>query len=191
VPLATQDATAISFRNRICKTCGINFKCEPKKKGGKYCSQECLDKSSHKIKSCKPGCSVNDLSSRMVQYKDGTFHRQQICSKCKRTKYILTNPEEKKEETRFEKQVKDIKSRYGESFYTSKKWLIIRYKALSTYKRECVLCGSKQKLHVDHIKPRSKYPELQYKLDNLQILCSDCNLGKSNLDETDYRSAKE
>lgn len=45
------------------------------------------------------------------------------------------------------------------------------------------------KMHVDHIKPRSKFPELALVLDNLQILCEDCNLGKSNKDETDWRGS--
>jgi 5-methylcytosine-specific restriction endonuclease McrA len=55
-----------------------------------------------------------------------------------------------------------------------------------------MLCGrSKRKhgvvIHVDHIKPKSKYPELALEYNNLQLLCEDCNLGKSNKYETDYR----
>lgn len=75
-------------------------------------------------------------------------------------------------------------------FYKSKEWLYVRYKALIRYKRKCMACGAtyeQTRLHVDHIKPRSKYPELELKIDNLQILCEDCNYGKSNLDETDLR----
>ena len=45
-------------------------------------------------------------------------------------------------------------------------------------------------LHVDHIKPRSKHPELELDINNLQILCKDCNLGKSNTDSIDYRFNK-
>ena len=40
---------------------------------------------------------------------------------------------------------------------------------------------------VDHIKPRSRYPALELTLTNLQVLCNDCNMGKSNDDETDFR----
>ena len=39
-------------------------------------------------------------------------------------------------------------------------------------------------LHVDHIKPRSKFPELELSLDNTQVLCADCNLGKGAWDDT-------
>lgn len=58
----------------------------------------------------------------------------------------------------------------------------------------CQCCGASQKdgavLHVDHIKPRSKYPELEFDVNNLQVLCADCNIGKSNIDETDWRGMK-
>lgn len=42
-------------------------------------------------------------------------------------------------------------------------------------------------MHVDHIKPFSRYPELAMKLSNLQLLCEDCNQGKGVRDETDWR----
>jgi 5-methylcytosine-specific restriction endonuclease McrA len=42
-------------------------------------------------------------------------------------------------------------------------------------------------MHVDHIKPRSKYPALELAEDNLQVLCELCNIGKSNTNETDWR----
>jgi len=77
-------------------------------------------------------------------------------------------------------------------FYRSDDWRQIRYQALKRYGRECVCCGAKPGngivLHVDHIKPRSKHPELELDLDNLQILCADCNLGKGNTDSIDYRN---
>jgi len=80
-----------------------------------------------------------------------------------------------------------------ENFYDSKEWRRVRYQALKLHGRQCLCCGQKApnvELHVDHIKPRSKYPELELDIDNLQILCKDCNLGKSNTDCIDYRIAK-
>lgn len=72
-----------------------------------------------------------------------------------------------------------------------RKWASIRYKALKASNGKCCLCGRGASdgvsLHVDHIKPKSKYPELKYELSNLQVLCEDCNIGKSNEDETDWR----
>jgi 5-methylcytosine-specific restriction endonuclease McrA len=49
-------------------------------------------------------------------------------------------------------------------------------------------CGeTKGEFHIDHIKPRSKFIELELCIDNLQVLCKSCNLEKSNKNEIDYR----
>lgn len=86
----------------------------------------------------------------------------------------------------------DYKKMPADEFYGSKKWRELRFVALRMAKGRCSLCGAKAsdgvQLHVDHIKPRSKYPQFQFDLDNLQILCEDCNIGKSNFDETDFRN---
>ena len=73
----------------------------------------------------------------------------------------------------------------------SEEWRTVRYVALRRSRGVCELCGAGpstgKPLHVDHIKPRSKYPEFELDEDNLQVLCYDCNLGKSNTDEIDWR----
>lgn len=78
-----------------------------------------------------------------------------------------------------------------DDFYRSSKWRELRYIALEKSGGACVLCGARAsdgvQLHVDHIVPRSRNIGLQYSLDNLQVLCQDCNLGKSNFDDTDWR----
>jgi predicted restriction endonuclease len=64
--------------------------------------------------------------------------------------------------------------------------LRLRFKVLKRDNFSCVQCGkspakdTKTVLHVDHIKPWSKGGETV--LSNLQTLCQDCNLGKSNLE---------
>ena len=75
----------------------------------------------------------------------------------------------------------------GPTFYESKAWQVLRYKALKQHGGKCQLCGNSGKLHVDHIKPRHRFPELELRLDNLQVLCKDCNLGKGAWDDTDWR----
>ena len=63
--------------------------------------------------------------------------------------------------------------------------LRLRFKVLQRDHFKCCICGaspakdSSVELHVDHIKPWSKGGETV--LDNLQTLCSKCNLGKSDL----------
>lgn len=70
-------------------------------------------------------------------------------------------------------------------------WNKLRYLILKRDGGRCCLCGRSAadgvKLHVDHIKPVSIYPDLYYDPDNLQTLCEECNLGKSDLDDTDWR----
>lgn len=67
-------------------------------------------------------------------------------------------------------------------FYSSQKWLSLRYNFLMNSDRVCVLCGSTNDLHVDHIIPRSIDQSLSLIESNLQILCKSCNFGKSNKD---------
>ena len=78
------------------------------------------------------------------------------------------------------------------NFFNSRAWKELRYKVLAKYGSTCMSCGRNPKIHnisiqVDHIKPRIKYPNLELDEDNLQVLCADCNQGKSYTDETDWR----
>ena len=80
----------------------------------------------------------------------------------------------------------------SKDFYVSKEWRRLRYRVIKKYSAECMACGRSKKyhgivIHVDHIKPRSKYPDMALQINNLQLLCEDCNLGKSNKCEVDWR----
>ena len=79
-----------------------------------------------------------------------------------------------------------------DGFYSSKEWRTVRYQVIKKFGGCCMACGRSKKdhgivIHVDHIRPRSKHPELALCFENLQLLCEDCNLGKSNTDRTDWR----
>lgn len=81
------------------------------------------------------------------------------------------------------------------AFYDSDEWRRLRYRVLKANNGCCQCCGvsaaNGAQLHVDHVKPRSKFPELELEFTNLQVLCRDCNLGKGAWDQTDWRAAAE
>lgn len=84
-----------------------------------------------------------------------------------------------------------VYSEINKDFHRSPEWQQLRYDALEIHGRKCVGCGLTPndgiKIHIDHIKPRSKHPELALDIENLQILCESCNMGKGNRYETDFR----
>jgi ribosomal protein S30 len=84
-----------------------------------------------------------------------------------------------------------FKCRTKKDFYSSRAWKILRYQAFERYGNKCACCGATPSdglvMHVDHIKPKSTSPELALDIENLQILCEDCNVGKINQWQTDWR----
>ena len=69
------------------------------------------------------------------------------------------------------------------SFYNTREWLDLRVRVIANSDGRCVLCGASREhgaeLHVDHIKPRSRYPKQALDISNLQVLCAECNIGKA------------
>jgi len=158
----------MSGTGRICGFCGIKF--EKKRGRKKYCSIKCRNQ---KDKASK--ISLSQIRAEFIK-KNGPIDYGEYKTK-----------EDKLIEAESAKRVK----KYGEGFYSSREWIKVRYKVLSTYGRECMLCGDTGQMHVDHIKPRSKYPDLALDFDNLQVLCKSCNIGKMADDEKDFRPKKE
>lgn len=76
-------------------------------------------------------------------------------------------------------------------FLSSFAWRQLRMQVLQKYGRTCMCCGASPAtgavMHVDHIKPRKLFPHLALDADNLQVLCHECNHGKGNWDQTDWR----
>jgi len=77
------------------------------------------------------------------------------------------------------------------AFYSTTQWRELRSWALDHYGRKCMKCGDDtcidRDLHIDHIKPKAKHPELAHDRDNVQVLCWLCNRTKSDRGEMDYR----
>lgn len=84
-----------------------------------------------------------------------------------------------------------------EEFYKSWEWRTLRMEVLKEHGRACQCCGAEPgmktaagepvRICVDHIKPLSKFWHLRLERKNLQVLCDECNQGKGNWDQTDFR----
>ena len=88
-----------------------------------------------------------------------------------------------------ERPVKNVRTK--KDFYSSRLWKILRYQAFEKYGNKCQCCGGTPQdgltMHVDHVKPRSTNPELELDINNLQVLCEDCNVGKLNQWDTNWK----
>jgi hypothetical protein len=80
----------------------------------------------------------------------------------------------------------------SQEFLSSYEWRQIRMVVLKRDGARCSCCGASPEtgevMHVDHIKPRRKFPRLALDPNNLQVLCEECNHGKGFWDETDWRN---
>lgn len=85
----------------------------------------------------------------------------------------------------------DYKYITSNEFLKSSNWKRVRMAVLTKHGNRCMCCGASPhdgvKICVDHIKPRVTHPELALDISNLQVLCEDCNCGKGNWNNTDFR----
>jgi ribosomal protein L37AE/L43A len=81
----------------------------------------------------------------------------------------------------------------GAEFLRTFVWKRLRMEVLAERGNRCECCGARPSaenavvINVDHIKPRKLYPTLALDKRNLQILCGECNHGKGNWNQTDWR----
>lgn len=85
---------------------------------------------------------------------------------------------------------KPVKGKGKKYFYSSWEWKKLRFEVIKMYGSTCMCCGSNDRIVVDHIKPRKKFPALELDKNNLQVLCNSCNIAKSNHDYTDFRGCE-
>lgn len=147
------------------------------------------------IRVCSPACGkiVQIKKELRIQKVLQTQHKKKVSKENKRIKARLSKKRRKRRRREDAERNASIilTNAVKTNFYESREWREVRYMAIKRNGRACLACGqTRKKLHVDHIKPRSKYPHLALDLNNLQVLCEDCNLGKSNKDETDWRVTK-
>lgn len=86
----------------------------------------------------------------------------------------------------------------ADGFYRSYRWRRLRVDAFEANRQRygmlaCECCGmvDVESFHVDHIYPRSAYPELALDPDNLQVLCDACNIGKGAAYTTNWRGGED
>lgn len=70
-------------------------------------------------------------------------------------------------------------------YYTAKEWATTRTVVFARDGRICHMCGNVA-THIDHLLPKSKYPELALNLDNLKPACKDCNFTKLDIVKEEY-----
>jgi hypothetical protein len=81
-------------------------------------------------------------------------------------------------------------------FLQSYEWRKLRMVVLKKRGARCECCGAspldgRTVINIDHIKPRKLFPHLALEEANLQVLCHECNHGKGNWDQTDWRRTQE
>ena len=90
-----------------------------------------------------------------------------MCDKCRINKY-----------TKPRKQLKKIGPVTKKWIETRRKWI-----ELNPGPWNCYICGVPldiNEMELDHVKPRSKYPELRFDLDNLKPCCHKDNFEKGS-----------
>lgn len=106
--------------------------------------------------------------------------------------YLLTEPiRDRKVNARVAKLAEE-RSRAlqeRERFYSSAEWLAVRKQVIEEDGQTCAECArtihDRHDITVDHIQPRSKFPEFALSRENLRVLCRQCNSRKGSKDWLD------
>ena len=163
----------------VCAECGKRFR--PLAMGQTCCTQACQERRKKK----------RDQRVKSKEARDGKQPKPKIVYKHKPLS-PGGSKKNKKYKGKLIKQVSRKKPFTPHPFYSSPDWRRLRIMKLHNHNKDfgpkCSICrNASLSLHVDHIKPRSKYPELELDYNNLQVLCAECNIGKSNLEDKDLR----
>lgn len=103
-------------------------------------------------------------------------HNRRLCSSCIRK---LKSSRNKKQIGPLNPNWKNGATSIADKFYNSKEWKTVRTEAFIRDNYTCVDCGQVgHQLEANHIKPRSRFPELALVLDNIETLCKKCHDSK-------------
>ena len=73
-------------------------------------------------------------------------------------------------------------ARFSEAVVKTKRWKRLRLQVIERDGWQCVKCGNRQRLEVDHIEPVRDAPELSFVIGNLQTLCCSCHARKTRIE---------
>lgn len=177
-----------------CKTCSKNFFSYQMLPGANFCSARCLTKPYGKKVYCSPKSLIKKTFDTLKKNKS---MKALVPSSRKCTQCSCLIPRARESSSYCSRACKNAYNLLPKKQNLVKidlwseenrdRWAALRYEVFKKYDRRCMICGASDRLHVDHIKPKSKYPDLAFDINNLQILCKDCNYGKSNVYEDDWR----
>lgn len=107
---------------------------------------------------------------------------------------ILARPRRERQEqvalrTRELAEEREKRQEEGQLFYSSPEWAKLREWVIKEEGRVCAQCRRHIKndsdVTIDHIRPRSKYPHLALRRENLRVLCRKCNSRKKDRESLD------
>lgn len=73
-------------------------------------------------------------------------------------------------------------TRHSRRITRGPRWAALRMQALERDGWQCVKCGARGRLEIDHIEPVRDRPDLAYSLANLQSLCGCCHSRKTRIE---------
>lgn len=73
-------------------------------------------------------------------------------------------------------------TRHSKHIISTKRWKRLRVEILRRDDWQCVQCGARGRLEVDHVQPVRTHPELAFEPGNLQTLCPACHTRKTRIE---------
>lgn len=73
-------------------------------------------------------------------------------------------------------------ARHSRAVTRGPRWKALRMQALDRDGWQCVQCGDRRRLEIDHIEPVKDRPDLAYALANLQTICGRCHARKTRIE---------
>mgnify|MGYP001558894057 CR=1 FL=1 len=164
---------------KICETCGNDFHVKPSKSlKRRFCSMKCFGAKIKKICIiCQKEFEVQRNQDKIAKYCSRKCHAIEQKSRIgywagkKRPNLKLPQHWKPGKDHPYWKGGKyrlDKKTRHSYEYAEWRKIVIERDK-------KCVICGSYEKLQVDHIKSFRSFPELRFDINNGRVLCFNCH----------------